>query len=82
MGEKLDKGKIYIDGVEFGEITELEFNPEKVKLDEGRFSFNHSMSGTITVDKRTSKHLLKMIRKAMWKYRIEKLISKFKGVFK
>ena len=82
MGEKLEKGKIFIDGIEFGEIAELEFNPDKVKQDEGRFSFNHSASGTITLDKRTSKQLLRAIRKLIWKHRIEILISKIKGVFK
>jgi hypothetical protein len=82
LGEKLGKGKLYIDGIEFGEIAEIEFNPEPMERDEGRFNFSHSCSGTITLDKEAAKQFRKALRKSIWKYRFEKLISNIKGFFK
>lgn len=80
MGPNSVKGKLFLNGIEIGEVQSVEFSESPILENERKLSLNHEWEGTITIDKKSSKNLKRFIKRKIRKMKFQRLLDKLKGV--
>lgn len=75
MGEEnTGMNKVFIDGVEFKGIQDIEFNLEPTNKEGFNFNYPSSFSGTLIMDRKTSKKVRRKMKRFLFKQKIKNLI--------
>lgn len=80
MGPNLPKGKLFLNGIEIGEVQPVEFSESPIVENDRTLSLNYEWEGTITIDKKSSKNLKRFIKRKIRKMKFQRLLDKLKGV--
>lgn len=78
MGEDLEEGKIFINGIEFKGVTDIEF--EKIVEDHPEpkiYNNGYSISGELIINKRFKKQLLRKLKWWRFKYKIKSILKRW-----
>lgn len=80
MEPKLTKGKLFLNGIEIGEVQSVEFSESPIVENDRTLSLNHEWEGTIIMDKKSAKNLKRFIKRKIRKMKFQRLLDKLKGV--
>lgn len=80
MGANLPKGKLFLNGIEIGEVQPVEFSESPIVENDRTLSLNYEWEGTIIIDKKSSKNLKRFIKRKIRKMKFQRLLDRLKGV--